>query len=298
MNNLNFMYSSVQDSSSEPKPEKVDLDEIDESARNEKISKIERARDGLVDINRKIMELIDERYSRIVEIEDMVSDISHTRYFIGIGYGSLEKEWQDKRMDGDIVKTVVSRIRKIFFDDEDENFRKFEFSWMSTRGRESTVSCITDFIEFTFTDGTNEFGISIPTVNKKMVGDHFSCFDESSTRSYYRTHCMSPGFMGENWWLGNIRIMVKIDEYSKEEVCSSMSIDEIRTYLKSLVGEIDRKKQELVEDRSKRFERYVYGFTESWTERHALDENPVKEENFKNRRLNLETMLREEGYLR
>lgn len=208
--------------------------EIDESYRNDTIDDIDSLRKKIFNLNEKIIGLMEERRFILDGIEDKIIDISSAEYMFGIGIGELEREWDDKKFNSEVVKRAVMTVRKTFFDDSDEAFRSYNCSCIGFEYSSHCYSSGVMYVNFNFTNTKNMFSVCIPMVSRRDY------------RGWNPRDREEP--FAENKWLGSIFLTMRIGDCLTDSFSHSPRFDVIRKALVNLVHDFDKVKADRLEE--------------------------------------------------
>lgn len=160
------------------------------------------------DLDNQILTLIDMRSSLISKELENVKNIFSFKNTFGVNARDIWDEYSTKSFDSDIVKTAISKIRELFFDDEKETHQKYNCV---------DIDLETYIISFTFSNGKREFSINIPY---RMSYDNDTILDrEYFGNTFYISYKTSECCIGSSPGTYNINdIREDVDMFINEKI--------------------------------------------------------------------------------
>ena len=195
------------------------------------IAKIEDKQKEIDELDDKIIDLLRQRSFKLREKYLDCFELTGEKYFCEVD--NILEEFNKYHFESDLVKIAVANIRKLFFDDSIELYRKI--NCIDIKSSDWTSG---NRIEFIFRDDHRTFGISIPTrptggdsfINSEYCGESVYIIGSTFDSVQYHGHCVSTPTVDLNlvkkelydFLTDNKGIIIKKDKYIK---CKTFQAD-------------------------------------------------------------------------
>lgn len=207
----------------------IDYNTIISGMRNPLINEIEKNKKSIKKLNEAILDLMYQKKLYIEETLRKASKLTHITIFPISNWKILE-EFGEFGFESHTMRECVKRVRDIFFDDTDEDYRKYD----CTNIHENN-SFDGDDLAFSFSNGEKEFDIIFPNNVKDRVRD---CFEH-------------------DYISGTIYITFEPNQHSKVAYGASYKFSEIKEFIRKIVKENGYPKNDYSDEKYKSSFKYL-----------------------------------------